>query len=326
MSARETAGVVTIGVFDGVHQGHRALLAQARALADERSEKLTCLTFDPHPLRVLRPDKAPQMLSTLNHRRELLGEVGVDHVQVLTFDQNLSQMTARQFVQEILAEQLGAQAVAVGRNFRFGQGAAGNVEVLQELAAEFEYSVHPIDMVTADDAPWSSTLIRGFVADGDVAAAARGLTRLHRVEGPVVRGDQRGRELGFPTANIAASAQSCKPADGVYAAQVVIDPYGLARSAPAAVSVGANSTFDGLEPRVEAFILERGDWNLYGQHVAVDFVDRIREMRKFDSVEELLVAMSDDVSIATELTRHVAPPTDKTDRLRSCASRSCSLG
>ena len=297
-----TPSVVTIGVFDGVHRGHRHLIGVARAQADERGLPLTVVTFDPHPMTVVRPDQAPPRLSTLDQRLELLDAVGADTVRVVTFDTDTAQLSAEDFATAYLIEESGARAVITGENFRFGPRAAGDLALLQRLGGDAGFTVTGVPLAGDESAAWSSTRIRGLVAGGDVTAAAIGLARPHRVEGEIVHGDHRGRELGYPTANLDPLPRSCVPRDGVYAGMVVLDPYGPGhRSVPAAISVGANLTFGGTEPRVEAHIIEPGEWDLYGRQVALDFTARIRGMVAFDTADDLLDAMAGDVLAAQRL-------------------------
>lgn len=295
-------GIVTIGVFDGVHRGHRHLIAQARAQADDRGLPLTVVTFDPHPMSVVRPGHAPDRLSTLQQRLELLQSVGADTCRVITFDADTAALSAQDFVSTYLVGELRAQGVVTGENFRFGHRAAGDVTLLRTMGEESGYGVTSVGLSGDDSAAWSSTRIRDLVRSGDVAAAALGLTRPHRLEGEVVHGDHRGRALGYPTANLAVIPGSCVPRDGVYAGTVVLDPYGPGRrQARAAISIGANVTFGGSEPRVEAHIIEPGEWELYGNNVAIDVTARIRGMIAFDTPDDLLEAMAGDVLAADRL-------------------------
>ncbi len=298
-----TPGIVTIGVFDGVHRGHRHLIGVARQQAQERDLPLTVVTFDPHPLSVVRPDRAPCRLATLDQRLELLASVGADTVRVVTFDSDTAALSAEDFVDAYLVDESGALGVVTGENFRFGHRAAGDVALLETLGQSAGFTVTSVPLAGDQSAAWSSTRVRGLVAAGDVAAAALGLVRPHRIEGVVVHGDHRGRELGYPTANLSVTTGSCVPLDGVYAGHVVLDAYGSdRRKAPAAISIGANLTFGGTEPRVEAHIIEPGDWDLYGQTMALDFTARIRGMVAFDTAEDLLDAMAGDVLAAARLT------------------------
>lgn len=285
--------VVTIGVFDGVHLGHRQIVGQAVAAAAAAGQPSVVLTFDPHPSEVVRPGTHPALLTTTRFKAELLEDIGVDVVQVVPFTRELSRWTPEQFVHDLLVEGLQASAVVVGDNFRFGHKAAGDVALLAELGRRFGFSTRGVPLLrSADGAPaYSSTLVRTLVAAGDVVGATQALTREHRVEGLVVRGDRRGRELGYPTANLAPVPHAAVPADGVYAGRLVrADGTRL----PAAISIGTNPTFDGQERRVEAFVL---DWSgdLYGEAVGLDFTIRLRPTLAFDSVDELVVQMGADV-------------------------------
>ena len=299
--------VVTIGVFDGVHRGHRIIIDRLVARAQRLDAPAVVVTFEPHPSAVVRPGTEPPMLSTLDHRLQLLADAGADAVCVLAFTQDFSHLTPEQFVAEVLVGRLHALDVVVGENFRFGHRAAGDVATLAaigvELGDERGFDVEGLALATTPEGVWSSTFVRGLVAAGDVAGAMRALTRAHRVEGDVVRGDQRGRRLGFPTANLAIASHSAIPADGVYAGWLIDQPYSESvRRWPAAISVGTNPTFEGQTRRVEAYALDSEDLDLYGKHVAVDFVERIRPMVKFDSVEALIEQMTLDVE---ETRQHV---------------------
>lgn len=306
--------VVCIGVFDGVHRGHRAIIAAARDLADQAGGRVVAVTFDPHPSAVVRPDSQPLMLSTLNHRIALLGEAGVDAVLVLTFKPDLASWTPAEFVDRVLVNGLHASYVVVGEGFRFGHRAAGDVALLEMFGASHDFAVAPLTIVlgasvadgadeTSGQVAWSSTYIRQCVMEGDVGEAARALQRPHRVEGVVVQGDHRGRELGYPTANLQPVEHAAVPADGVYAGWLVRGPnassaHSNGEALPTAISIGTNPTFDGDERRVEAYVLDRTDLDLYGEHVGFDFIERLRPTVKFDGIEPLLVQMAQDVDQA----------------------------
>ncbi|XVV02122.1 bifunctional riboflavin kinase/FAD synthetase [Actinosynnema sp. CA-248983] len=283
--------VVTIGVFDGVHRGHQALIGRAVEIARDKQVPSVLMTFDPHPSEVVRPGSHPAQLSTLRRRSELVEELGVDVFCVIPFTLEVSRMPADEFVHEVLVEQLHVAAVVVGENFTFGSKAAGNVELLRRLGQRFGFVTEGADLVTDDGVTYSSTYIRACIDAGDVKAAAHALGRPHRLEGIVVRGDGRGKELGFPTANLSTPRFAAVPADGVYACWFI---HADGRRLKAAVSVGTNPTFSGRERRVEAFVLDV-DEDFYGQRVALDFVERLRGMEKFDSVDDLLVQMHKDV-------------------------------
>ncbi|MFC9896213.1 bifunctional riboflavin kinase/FAD synthetase [Nocardia sp. NPDC127579] len=294
--------VLTIGVFDGVHRGHAQLISRAVKSAAARGVPAVLMTFDPHPMEVVRPGSHPAQLTTLPRRAELAEELGVDVFCVMPFTPEFMKLTPESYVHDLLVERLHVAEVVVGDNFTFGKKAAGTVDTMRTLGERFGFEVDGVKLVGEHAVTFSSTYIRACVDAGDMAAAAEALGRPHRVEGVVVHGDGRGKELGFPTANLAPSAYAAIPADGVYAGWfTVLDPAGPTigatapgESAMAAISVGTNPQFDGVSRTVEAFVLD-GEADLYGQRVAVDFVEHLRGMRKFDSLEELLEAMGRDV-------------------------------
>ena len=299
--------VVTIGNFDGVHRGHQEVLAHARTRAAELGGlPVVALTFDPHPMVVLRPDRAPAPITAPEERAELLGQAGADAVLILPFDKDVSNWSPQEFIDRVLVGTLHAKAVVVGENFRFGHKAAGHVDTLVEAGATAGFQVEGLAL-KGDAQPWSSTLVRELIAAGDVEGAAAILGRPLRVTGIVVEGDKRGRELGFPTANIPADPNAAIPLDGVYAGWLtVLEPapgapqYG--EPLPAAISVGSNPTFDGVDRRVESYVLDRDDLELYGSRIAIDFVARLRGTQiRFDSIDELLVQMKADVDAARRL-------------------------
>ncbi|NNG98568.1 bifunctional riboflavin kinase/FAD synthetase [Gordonia araii] len=293
--------VVTIGVFDGVHRGHAQLIKAATTAAAERGLPSVLMTFDPHPAEVVRPGTHPPQLTTLTRRAELAEQMGIDVFCVMPFTPALASRSPKDFAHSILVETLHAADVVVGDNFTFGHKAAGNVEKLREFGTRFGFEVQAISLFGEHAVTFSSTYIRSCVAAGDVTSAAEALGRPHRVEGVVVRGDGRGRELGFPTANVAPPMYAAIPADGVYACWFTVIGPGAkvgkvkhGKRYQAAVSVGTNPTFSGRARTVEAFVLDT-EADLYGQHVAVDFVERIRPMEHFDSVDDLIKAIADDV-------------------------------
>jgi riboflavin kinase/FMN adenylyltransferase len=293
--------VVTVGVFDGVHRGHQKLIGRAVAVAAARDLPSVLVTFDPHPTEVIRPGHHPAQLTTLARRAELVAEMGISAFCVLPFTTELARMPANEFAHEVLVERLHAAAVLVGDNFTFGHGAKGDVPLLRQLGRRFGFAVEGLELITDTTDPgngitYSSTYIRACIDGGDVALAAQALGRPHRLEGVVVRGDRRGHELGFPTANLAPPPFAAVPADGVYACWFV---HGK-RQLPAAVSVGTNPTFSGRERRVEAFVLDV-DEDFYGQRVALDFVARLRGQLKFDASDDLVVQMREDVKQARRL-------------------------
>ena len=290
---------VVIGNFDGVHLGHRHVVARAREIADQRDLTVVAVTFDPHPMAVLRPEHAPTTLTSLEVRAELLGDAGADAVLVVPFDRGVASWTPEEFVQRVLVGCLRAGAVVVGANFRFGNRAAGDVATLRELGERHGFTAEGIPL---DGGPqvWSSTYVRMSLAAGDVAGAAEALGRPYSVRGVVVEGDKRGRELGYPTANVPTDALTAVPPDGVYAGR--LRRLDTGEVFPAAISVGTNPTFDGVRyRRVETYVLDRTDLELYGVEVEVSFVDRLRGMVAFDSVDALIEQMKDDVDRAREL-------------------------
>ena len=289
--------VVVIGNFDGVHLGHQHVVRTAREVADEHGLRVVAVTFDPHPMAVLRPDHAPLTLSDLTTRCRLLMAAGADDVFVIPFSREIAGWSPEEFIQRVLVEGLHARHVVVGANFRFGNRAAGDVATLQRAgeAGDFE-----VDGIALDGGPqvWSSTYVRTCLTAGDVEGAAEALGRPYGVIGEVVAGDRRGRELGFPTANVPVR-ELAVPADGVYAGWLrVLDDGGEAgEPMPAAISVGTNPTFDGVrDRRVEAYVLDRTDLELYGRQVEISFVARIRGMVRFDGVDALVETIRDDVT------------------------------
>jgi riboflavin kinase/FMN adenylyltransferase len=297
------ACVVTVGVFDGVHLGHQRIVARAVAVAAEMRLPVVVVTFDPHPDEVVRPGSHPPFLGTARRRCELLAGLGVSAVCVLPFTYKFSQLGPDEFVRAVLVDRLHAAHVVVGENFRFGHRAAGDVALLAELGEKYDFTAEGVPLLADGDVTISSTGIRELISSGDVAGAARDLGRPHRVEGVVVRGHQRGRALGFPTANLETLPHTAIPADGVYAGWLVsLDADGAEEERwPAAISVGTNPTFDGREQTVEAYALDRDDLDLYGRHMAADFISRIRGQVRFDSVPELIDQIQHDVDAARAL-------------------------
>ncbi|MGW7089491.1 bifunctional riboflavin kinase/FAD synthetase [Streptomyces sp. NPDC054871] len=293
--------VVTIGSYDGVHRGHQLIIGRAVERARELGVPAVVVTFDPHPSEVVRPGSHPPLLAPHHRRAELMADLGVDALLILPFTTEFSKLSPADFVVKVLVDKLHARVVVEGPNFRFGHKAAGNVAFLTELGATYDYEVDVIDLFVSGEAgggePFSSTLTRRLVAEGDVEGAAEILGRPHRVEGVVVRGAQRGRELGFPTANVETLPHTAIPADGVYAGWL----HAQGEAMPAAISVGTNPQFDGTERTVEAYAIDRVGLDLYGLHVAVDFLAFVRGQAKFDSIDSLLVAIADDVKKSREL-------------------------
>jgi len=301
-------------VFDGVHRGHAELIAHAVKSGRARGVPVVLMTFDPHPMEVVFPGNHPAQLTTLTRRAELAEDLGIDVFLVMPFTADFMKLTPDRYVHELLVERLHVVEVVVGENFTFGKKAAGNVAFLRKAGEKFGFAVESMSLVAehhqSDSVTFSATYVRACVDAGDVVAAAEALGRPHRVEGVVVRGDGRGRVLGFPTANVAPPMHSAIPADGVYAAWFTVLGHGpvVGSVVPgeryqAAVSVGTNPTFSGRTRTVEAFVLDTAA-DLYGQHVAVDFVARIRGQEKFDHVDELVKAMERDVVRARAILSH----------------------
>jgi riboflavin kinase / FMN adenylyltransferase len=290
--------VVTVGMFDGVHRGHRALLDRVAAEAAARGLPAAAVTFDRHPLAVLRPGSEPPLLTTLDRKVELLGEAGMATVLVLEFTRELSEVTAEVFAAEVLFDALAARAVVVGENFRFGHKAAGDPALLATLGRPRGIEVVAVPLHADGDQVVSSTRVRAELADGDVAAAAASLGRPYAVEGTVVVGDRRGGPvLGVPTANLGLPPGIAIPADGVYAGHLTDERDAVAR--PAAISVGTNPQF-GTERRVEAHVLDF-DADLYGHRVSVAFSHRLRGQAVFAGTAELVAQMRADIDQARRL-------------------------
>ncbi len=296
---RPAGSVVTIGAFDGVHLGHMAVIHRVRGLAASRGLASAVVTFDRHPASVVRPGSAPQLLTDLEQRLELLEAAGVDLTLVVTFDKARSEESAEDFVTEVLVGRLGARSVVVGADFHFGHGRKGNVALLREMGSELGFEVVGLEPLVEANAPVSSTRIRRMLAEGDVAGAAQLLGRSHAVRGVVVHGDHRGGSvLGCPTANVKVEGEIMLPADGIYAGWYRRTD-GLAH--PSAISLGRRLTFyDEAPSLVEAHLIDF-EGNLYGEAAEVSFVARLREERRFDSVEELVAQMSVDLNEARVL-------------------------
>jgi len=297
--------VVTLGNFDGVHRGHASVLRRMAADARAQGSSAVAVTFTPHPLQVHRPEDAPPLLTGDADRLDLLAETGLDAVLLLPYSLQFARQSPEEFVRRYLVDGLRARTVVVGRDVRFGWQNAGDLTTMVALGERFGFAVEVIDDITPEAGAsrrWSSTWVREALAAGDVEQAARVLGRPHRLRGLVVHGDARGRELGFPTANLAQDAAGMVPADGVYAGWLrrtrTADgaPVVAGEPLPAAVSIGTNPTFDGVQRRVEAYVLDRTDLDLYDEEVALDLVARLRPTLRFESVDQLLVQMHDDVA------------------------------
>ena len=289
--------VLTIGVFDGVHRGHQALIGAAVERARQLGLPSVVMTFDPHPAAVVRQGQHPAVLSTLARRAELVDELGADVFLVLPFTPAVAAIPAESFVHDVLVDLLHAAAVVVGENFRFGHRAAGTLALLEQLGRRFGFTAVGVPLVGEDAMTVSSTYVRSCVAAGDVAAAAEALGRPHRLDGFVVHGEGRGgSQLGYPTANLDPEPYAAIPADGIYAGWFLLGT----RRSPAAISIGSNPTFSGDVRTVEAFVLGDGG-NFYGRRVALEFVERLRGMQRFESVAELVAQIGRDVERTREV-------------------------
>ena len=293
--------VVTLGNFDGVHAGHRAVLGRAVEAASGAGAQAVAVTFDPHPLQVLYPDSAPELITGLEQRLSLIEATGIDAVLVMAFTRELATWTPEEFVRRVFVQALHASAVVVGHDTRFGHRNSGDVNTLAELGAQHGFVVEVLEDQTPDDAPRrsSSSWARELLALGDVAAAAALLGRPHRLTGEVVHGDHRGRELGYPTANLGTDTEGLVPADGIYAGWMLrtsLPDDAPDRLLPAAVSIGTNPTFDGTRRRVEAYVLDRADLALYGERICLELVARLRATVRFEGVDALVEQMARDVA------------------------------
>lgn len=290
--------VVVIGVFDGVHKGHQQLLNRAKEIAGGRT--IVALTFDPHPTTVFAPDKAPTMLTTLADRVELLKIHNADQVAVMKFNEKFAAMSPEDFVSTVLVNQLHASTVIVGKNFTYGHKAAGNVDTLIKSGLAHNFTVDAQELKT-DSSVISSSRIRALVVEGKVEEARALLSRPHRLDGVVVHGEKRGREIGYPTANLGKIEGQTIPADGVYAGWLTV---GI-NFWPAAISIGTNPTFEGERGRqVEAYALDQEGLDLYDKNASIEFGWYLRPTLKFDGLDELLVQMKLDCDKARELTEN----------------------
>ena len=289
--------VVVIGVFDGVHKGHQELLTRAKAIADGR--EIIALTFDPHPTTVFAPDRAPSMLTTLPDRVELLKIHGADQVAVMKFNEKFAAMSAEDFVKNVLVDQLHASTVIVGKNFTYGHKAAGNVDSLIKSALTYNFTVDAQELNSNNGEVISSSRIRTLIHEGNVEDARLLLGRPHRLDGVVVHGEKRGRQIGYPTANLGNIDGQTIPADGVYAGWLTV---GI-NFWPAAISIGTNPTFEGERGRqVEAYALDQEGLELYDKNASIEFGWRLRPTLKFDGLEPLLAQMKIDCNQARKLT------------------------
>ena len=286
--------VVAIGIFDGVHAGHQQIIASAKDYGE-----VTMITFDPHPVSVVAPDRTPSLLLPLADRIKLLKEAGATSVEVIKFTKEFSQLTADQFIEEILVGRFAAEHVVIGENFNFGFKAQGTPKYLAEVGPKYGFGVTVVKLEENRGSTISSTRIRSLIIDGQVERANELLTRNFYLTGPVVHGEKRGREIGYPTANIGLDPLATIPADGVYAGWLTVG----ADRWPAAISIGTNPTFPGVRGRqVEAYALDQIDLDLYDKAAKLEFGFRLRDTLKFDGLDPLLAQMKKDCDMARELT------------------------
>jgi riboflavin kinase/FMN adenylyltransferase len=289
--------VVTVGTFDGVHRGHWEVLQEIRRRADRTGGRSILVTFHPHPLRIVRPDVAPPLLTTPAEKREILAESGLDYVVFLPFTRTLQQYPARRFVEEILLGRMHMDELVIGYDHGFGRDREGSVETLREIGRELGFGVDVVDAFQVSGQSVSSSRIRQLIAEGDVSGASPLLGRCYSVEGIVVQGERKGRELGFPTANIeVGDPEKMVPKEGVYAVYGWVDGQRL----PGLLHLGPRPTFAGFAPTVELWLM---DWSgdLYGRRVRVEFVQRLRDVLPFPSVDALIAAMRADERRGREL-------------------------
>jgi len=286
------APVVTVGNFDGVHLGHRAILDKVVAEARARHGTAVVLSFDPHPSRILAPERAPRLLTTPEQKFALLEAAGVDAVLITPFTLEFSRLSPQAFVEEIVHQRLNAAAVCIGANFRFGHRQAGDAALLAELAKQLGFSLHVVEPVVVRGQVVSSSVIRRLISEGDVRAAARLLGRAFALTGGVQRGEGRGRQLGFPTLNFVPD-QECLPPNGVYVTETVLN----GDLHPSATNVGVRPTFDGSRLLVESHLLDFSD-NVQPERLEVLFHDRLRDEKKFPSADALKAQIAADVTAA----------------------------
>jgi len=282
---------VTIGKFDGVHLGHQKLLHEVIDAAESAEAQSVVVTFDRHPDALLNPERAKLPLIGLEQKHQLLEAAGITATLNLPFTAELAKLSPREFVQQILVEKLKAKVVLVGEGFRFGAGGAGNLATLQDLGQEFGFVAKMVGNLTKDGQKVSSTRIRELLDEGNVAAAAKLLGRVHTTVGIVEHGLKIGRTIGFPTANMSRESQGYLPLDGVYAGWLIAD----GQRYPAAHSVGINETFQAVPRLVESHVLDRKDLDLYDKIVTLEYVDFVRPSAKFAGVDELIVAINHDL-------------------------------
>ncbi|HUF49464.1 MAG TPA: bifunctional riboflavin kinase/FAD synthetase [Longimicrobiales bacterium] len=292
--------VITVGTFDGVHRGHQQVLRRLCTAAREQDALSMAVTFDPHPLRIVRPESAPPLLTTAAEKIEILAQSGIARVALLRFTPALAALSPRTFVEQILIARLGMTHLVIGYDHGFGRGRSGDVDTLRAIGAEIGFGVAVVEPVSAGAAAISSSRIRSLLDAGDVAAAAGALGRPYSLTGTVVRGEGQGRKLGFPTANIdVPNPEKLIPHEGIYAVRAALRD----RFVDGVLHLGPRPTFAGLPPSIELHLFDFDD-DLYGRRVRIDFIERIRDIAHFDSVDALVKAMEADCSEARRLLSH----------------------
>ncbi len=295
---------VTVGKFDGVHAGHRAIIRELKNVGERAGLVPAVVTFDRNPLALLHPELSPEALLSNRQKLERLGETGLGATLMLTFDERLRAQTPDDFVREVLVDALHAKIVLVGSDFRYGVRGSGTIETLRAEGERWGFEVRLVDEVREEGRRASSTWVREALAEGDIRKAIEVLGHLPTVRSVVVHGERRGRELGYPTANLRPGPEGFIPADGVYAGWLTVD----GESYPAAISIGNNPTFDGVPAQqVEAYVLDQ-DLDLYDRTVEIAFVERLRGMVRFDTIEELIAKLAEDVERTREIMAEAIPP------------------
>jgi len=300
----ETRSIVTIGAYDGLHVGHRLVIDQVVAEAHESGCQSVLVTFDRHPASLVRPESAPKLLTDHAQKMELLAETGLDAVAVVTFDQQQAAESPEEFVRRVLVDCLKVDTIVVGEDFHFGKARAGNVALLRELGHRYGFKVEPLQLLTvADGSVASSTFIRELITQGEIEIANRYLGHIFEIRGTVAHGDQRGRTIGFPTANVEVPVTMCIPADGVYAAWYVRLVAGKEETYPCAINIGRRPTFYENAPvsLIEAHIIGETDLDLYGEVAVLRFVTRLRGEQKFAGLEEMQTQLAIDVANASAI-------------------------
>ena len=286
--------VLAVGIFDGVHAGHQQIIATAKHLGE-----VTVMTFDPHPTSVVAPERTPSQLISVKDRIELLKQAGATYVEVVNFNKDFSQLSPDQFIEDVLLGRFKAEHVVIGENFNFGFKAQGSPKYLSEVGPKYGFGVSIVKLQEERGSTISSTRIRSLIIDGEIERANELLTRRFYLKGPVVHGEKRGREIGYPTANLGLTPLAKIPADGVYAGWLSV---GESRWA-AAISIGTNPTFPGVRGRqVEAYAIDQVGLDLYDQEAKIEFGFRLRDTLKFDGLAPLLEQMKKDCDQARELT------------------------